>query len=251
VGVAERAAGAGMRRRCGTVILAAGMCGLASLSMNGATPMRQAAQIKTVVDRGALADPRSWTDGVVKLLIPGTASTLARVQTVKVRNVNFSSRTVGLGLALLVEPTTKVAYVIRSEQSFYVSRPLGVVSCIVAGGSVSVRDSVFRMSTTSRGEAEVLASFVASTTDEQLLTFFSQSADIDIRPGIPNAFWTVHGGLDSQPGLPRIDAMGLNGDVLRLDLVGGGKQKVTVWVDLAAKRATRTLLNGKEVFAVR
>jgi hypothetical protein len=240
-----------MRRRCRIVILAAALCGLASLNMKGAAPMRQTAQIKTVKDRVALADPRSWTEGVVKLLIPGTATTAAREQTVSVRNVNYSSRTVGLGLALLVEPTTKVAYVVHSEQSFYVSRPQGVVSCIVAGGSVNVRDSVFRMPPTSRGETEVLASFVAATSDDQLLTFFRQSGHIDIRPGIPHSFWTARGGLDSQPALPRIEAIDLRGDVLRLDLAGGGKQKGTFWVDMAVKRVTRTLLDGREVFAVK
>src|SRR5215211_7420850 len=96
-----------MKERCLLSILAAALCGLATLNAVGVAPITESRQTRTVRDREVLAHPVSWTRGVASLLLAGSATTPARMQTLDIRNVYYSSKTVGIGLALLSEPTTK------------------------------------------------------------------------------------------------------------------------------------------------
>jgi hypothetical protein len=164
------------------------------------------------------------------------------MQAVDVRTAYYSTRVLGIGLALLTEPATKVAYVVLREQSFYVVRPQGLVSCLVDAGVVTVRDSLFKSATPNSGDEEVLARFLATVSDDGMAAFVRQAVHINIKNGIPSSFWTKRGGDDSQVGLPQIAGVDLSGDVLRLDLVGGGGQNGTFWIDMAALKLTKSLL---------
>jgi hypothetical protein len=225
--------------------------GLANLNANSAVPITQTAQIKTVIERAALGDPLSWSSGAADVLFVGSPGVPAHMQTVAVRNVYYRSPAVGIALTLLSDAATHTAYVIPGGQSFYVLRPSGVVSCLVGGGSVMVKESLFKMATATPDGVDILGRFVATVSDEQMLRTSRQPVRIDITPGVPNSFWTAHGGLDQQPGLPRFETIELVDDVLRLVLVGGGEQKATFWIDMAAKRLTRALVGEKEVFLLK
>jgi hypothetical protein len=231
-----------VRRHPLLVSLAIAWFGLGSLVKEGVASMTQTTATKSVLDRGSLASLRSWTHGSASVLLPGSATQPAKMQSVDVRTAYYSTKVLGIGLALLTEPTTKVTYVVLSEQSFYVNRPQGLVSCLVDAGIVTVRDSLFKSAAPNSGDDEVLARFLAAVSDDGMAAFTRQAVHINIKSGIPGPFWSKRGGDDSQVGLPQIAGVDLSGDILRLDLVGGGGQKGTFWIDMAALKLTKSLL---------
>ena len=144
--------------------------------------MTQTTPIKTAVDRGSLASSRTWTPGIATVLLPGSATQPAKMQSVDVKSVNYRTKVFAVGLSLLSEPTTKVTYVVHSEQSFYVSRPQGLVSCMVGAGIVTVRDSLFKSASPGSGDDEVLARFLAAVSDDRMLAWRRRVLNMPAKP---------------------------------------------------------------------
>jgi hypothetical protein len=143
------------------------------------------------------------------------------------------------------------SYVLAGGQSFYIRGESDVQSALVSSGGFYLGNSLFRRPPQTGGDTATLTSFVANVDDVQLRSWSRQQRTrINLRPGVPNSFWTAHGGFDSQAGQPEIIEMDLTNDNLRLLLAGaGGKLRATFWIDIARKVLTRTEMDGKVVFA--
>lgn len=203
---------------------------------------------KTIVDRLNLASPQSWTDGKTTIVVPGSETAPAKIESVDVKTVYYKSQALGITLALLSNPATGWTYVVQGDQSFYVVRSRDLISCLVGIGDLIVRDSIFKVETPPQGDRDVLARFVAEVDDMKMLALSRQSVRIDMAAGVPTPFWTARGGLDQQPAQPTLKGVDLRGDMLHLDLVGGGHYTGAFWVDIRRNRLARTEIDGKEVF---
>jgi hypothetical protein len=221
-------------------------CG--DLNAQGVVKTAPQQQPKIPKERAFFASLEPWADVQVTVLVPASAGSPSRRVLTDAKTLYYSSPNVGIPLALISDRNT--SYVVCGSQSFFVFRDGDVLGALVEPAGLTVRNSCYRLPRQTGNDGAVIASFMATFDDAQMLALYRKSTRIDLTPGIPIPFWTAHGGLDSQPGQPEIVEMDLMGNNLRLLLAGaGGKLRATFWIDIARRVLTRTEMDGKIVFS--
>lgn len=229
------------------------VCASFLLTVEGSAGQSQGAgpaSIKTVTTRGELRDLSSWQQTTVTIVTGERGGTPAKDDRVPAWTVIYRAPTPPgmFQLALVQDPRTRLSYVIRGNQTFYVSESSDLLACQLATFYLIAVHSYFR-SEHADSRQVVIDRFVSTVIDDRLSQLDHRLWRIDLRQGVPFEFFTAGSLGGAQPGTPTVTSVVMDGAALQLEVMSaGGKYKGTFWIDLNAQQLLRSSVDGKVVY---
>jgi hypothetical protein len=205
---------------------------------------------KDITNRADMKSPEVWESFTAKLVGSHSAESKTRVLDVKATTVFYrpSGGQVGVQVAIVRDPETGFAYFVRGRQTMYVFFHSDVLACLLDSGSFSWTKSYLRVQIAPNREQQAVDRFLAEVSDEKLLQVDRSVSRVDLRSSAPFEFFTAGSAGGSQPGIPAVVSVDLAAEVLVIDTMSSGsKHRGKFWIDLAAKRVVRSVIDGKEV----
>lgn len=207
-----------------------------------------ASQIRTVT-RAELSSPDAWDRGRLKRITPGSRGTHMSVDQIDALSayVELTDRSGRSYVAIFRDPSNGMAVATRGGQEFYVWDGDNLLACAIAGGVFSWSRSYFAIRAPGADVTQLITLFVTRVDDARLERLGQNVSRIDLRHAAPFPFFTAESAGGSQPGKPSLDDLDLTSGTLRLDLGSPGRRyAASFWIDLAANRLLRSVVDGKE-----
>ena len=150
-------------------------------------------------------------------------------------------------VAVLRDPSNEMAVATRGGQEFYVWDGGELLGCAIIGGLFSWSKSYVAVRAPGADATQLITMFLSRVDDAMLRRGDQGVSRIDLRHAAPLGFFTADSAGSSQLGTPSIVDLELTNGTLRLDLSSpGGRFAASFWIDLAAKRLLRSVVDGKE-----
>jgi hypothetical protein len=224
------------------------------------------------VDNQSTANPMKlsltspWTNVTVQLLVVGTSKppikksesiqTPAKAGTYSVTASGSTKVLRSFFVEAIIDPYTKRFCIARGawpgqKDLFYVSNSSGIVAYEVGPGTLTWEDSYVSIGEGTGGLDAAIAQFEAKFDDQKLdkiLTDSSKNNRISLGVASPHYFFSDGPGPGGAIVGPVLDSVDISDDIMYL-VVHNPKTmgSATFWIDLKAKKVTRSVVNGQEM----
>ena len=193
----------------------------------------------------------SWTNTVVRLVVPGSASAKSQTEKVTAKRadyeiVNKPNKGVYVDeveVLAIHDPFTRKNYILP-ECDFYLSGSKGITGYRAVPFDLVWNSSYLELSDTTGNLDAVIDKFEAQVDGRMLNAEYMKvgmANRISLSEATSEKFWGHYGSV------PEVEAIVVTNGIMQLDLAGADKFKATVWIDLKKKKAIRTIENGVEM----